>query len=281
MEKNLLSESFAKAGDILEYQIVVTNNGENTYRNILVTDNLTGMAETIDLLTPGNSRTFYTSYTVKEEDIERGYVENSAEADGEEILQPEEEPAPAGEDTVVSPVSRQVTLTVRYIGENGQMISDPFYRSYEYGDPYTVSSPMISGYVPDLQVVSGKITEDMVIDVHYVQESHTITIIYRDLDGQVIYETTTTTAVAGDEYRINAPAIPGYVSLQQVISGEMPSRDMQITLFYAKENETETETIPVVSSPAAQLPDGSVLIEDYGLPLGLGSIGLNQGICVE
>ena len=126
-----------------------------------------------------------------------------------------------------------------------------------------------------------KITEDMVIDVHYVQESHTITIIYRDLDGQVIYETTTTTAVAGDEYRINAPAIPGYVSLQQVITGEMPSRDMQITLFYAKENETETETIPVVSSPAAQLPDGSVLIEDYGIPLGLGSIGLNQGICVE
>ncbi len=71
-------------GEKIDYTITVTNDGNVTLTNVVVTDELTGLYETIGSLVPGESKEFETSYEVTEEDIENGYVENTADATGKD-----------------------------------------------------------------------------------------------------------------------------------------------------------------------------------------------------
>ena len=78
-------------GDTITYEIVVTNAGNLTLNNVVVTDKLTGDEWTIETLTPGASETMEASYVVTEEDIHNGSVINeaTATADGKEEEDPE------------------------------------------------------------------------------------------------------------------------------------------------------------------------------------------------
>ena len=55
--------SFGAVGDEINYTIIVTNTGNVALTNIAVTDPLTGLNQTIPTLNPGESQTFYTTYT--------------------------------------------------------------------------------------------------------------------------------------------------------------------------------------------------------------------------
>lgn len=87
VEKTADKTSGANAGDVINYTIKVTNNGNVTVSGIIVEDELTGAtgdnALTTNLsLAPGESREFTTSYTVTEDDVLAGSVENVATAKG-------------------------------------------------------------------------------------------------------------------------------------------------------------------------------------------------------
>jgi len=71
--------NFYEVGDTIEYTITVRNTGNSTLREILVTDDMTGLSETIDFLNPGASREFITTYVAQEEDI--GDLTNIATAE--------------------------------------------------------------------------------------------------------------------------------------------------------------------------------------------------------
>ncbi|MFC3879252.1 gliding motility-associated C-terminal domain-containing protein, partial [Algoriphagus namhaensis] len=62
-------EVVGEEGEVITYTIVVTNDGNLTLTNIVVTDPLTGLEEIIDELVPGASVEFETSYTVTIADI--------------------------------------------------------------------------------------------------------------------------------------------------------------------------------------------------------------------
>lgn len=71
------------AGDIINYSFEVTNTGNVTVTNISVTDPLaTVTGGTIASLAPGASSALTGTYTVTQADIDAGYFENSAVADG-------------------------------------------------------------------------------------------------------------------------------------------------------------------------------------------------------
>ncbi|MEP2129959.1 MAG: gliding motility-associated C-terminal domain-containing protein, partial [Algoriphagus sp.] len=74
--------TYAEAGDVIPYTIVVTNTGNETLTNVVVTDPLTGMVETIPTLEPGQSMTYSTSYTVTQADVANGSITNIASATG-------------------------------------------------------------------------------------------------------------------------------------------------------------------------------------------------------
>ncbi|WP_198669837.1 DUF7507 domain-containing protein [Cognataquiflexum aquatile] len=78
--KTATESTFAAVGDLLNYTIVVTNTGNVTLSNILVSDPLTGLNTSVPSLAPGSSESVLTSYTVTQADIDAGKVDNTASA---------------------------------------------------------------------------------------------------------------------------------------------------------------------------------------------------------
>jgi uncharacterized repeat protein (TIGR01451 family) len=76
----------AAIGDTLTYAFTVTNTGNTTLTNVMLTDPLPGMALTapaIPTLAPGDSASVWTgSYDLIQADIDNGFVENQATATG-------------------------------------------------------------------------------------------------------------------------------------------------------------------------------------------------------
>ena len=72
--------SYSSVGTVIHYTVVVSNTGNVTLTNIIVNDPLTGLNQTIASLAPGASRTFNPTYTITQNDINRGYLNNTARA---------------------------------------------------------------------------------------------------------------------------------------------------------------------------------------------------------
>ena len=89
-------------GETIEYRITVKNEGNVTYKNVVIEDDLTKATKTVAELGVGEETILETSYTVTEADILAGSVKNTATAKGDEIpdpKDPENPKAPEGEDT--------------------------------------------------------------------------------------------------------------------------------------------------------------------------------------
>ena len=69
-------------GEEIDYKITVTNDGNMTINNITLTDDLTGDEWTIESLTPGESKVFTATFTVREEEILAGNIINVADVVG-------------------------------------------------------------------------------------------------------------------------------------------------------------------------------------------------------
>ena len=77
------------AGDVLNYTVTVKNTGNVTLTNVVVTDPLTKLSQTIDSLAAGASQTFDASYTLTQSDLDTkgggdGDVDNTAKADSDQ-----------------------------------------------------------------------------------------------------------------------------------------------------------------------------------------------------
>jgi uncharacterized repeat protein (TIGR01451 family) len=273
VEKNVTSGDFYRAGNVILYEIVVMNTGNVPYSNVVVTDELTGLRVTIPTLGVGQSRTYNTSYTVTEEDMARGYVENVADAVGDE-LPDDRHTVPEAEDRVVTPVSQAVTLRVNYTNTDGTQAFDPFTRTYSYGNNYSVASPTREGYTANITTVAGTITRDTEVTVTYTRNSYNLTINYVSTATGTVMSAPYTAAVPyGETYNVATPAIGGYTRTLAAVTGTMPGRDVQVTVFYTP--------IPAPVRPTDPQPVGATIIEDYDTPLGLGAVSLNAGDSIE
>ncbi|MBR4394847.1 MAG: hypothetical protein IKT01_00415 [Eubacteriaceae bacterium] len=67
-------------GETITYEIIVTNDGNVTLTDVVVTDPETGETWTIDKLEPGEKVSFNTSHTVTADDVKKGTFTNTASA---------------------------------------------------------------------------------------------------------------------------------------------------------------------------------------------------------
>jgi uncharacterized repeat protein (TIGR01451 family) len=79
------------AGDALNFSFTVTNQGTVTLTNVVVTDAVTGLNQTLASLAPGGQAVFNSSYTLLQSDLDSngggdGRVENTATADTDQTL---------------------------------------------------------------------------------------------------------------------------------------------------------------------------------------------------
>ncbi|MDO5712941.1 MAG: S-layer homology domain-containing protein [Tissierellia bacterium] len=72
-----------KAGEVITYTFIVTNDGNVTVDNVVVTDPMEGLSK-IDLdktkLAPGETATATATYTIKQKDVDKGQITNIAKA---------------------------------------------------------------------------------------------------------------------------------------------------------------------------------------------------------
>jgi len=254
-------------GETVSYEIVVTNTGNVTYKNVVVTDELTGLSETIAELAVGVSQTFTTEYVVNEADALAGKVLNVATVTADPVNpdDPDNPIVPEDEDVEEVPVAQPCVLTVRY-WVNDTPAFDTFTKTYDYGATYNVVSPVMLGYTASLERVTGTITQDITVDVYYTPLSYNLTINYRYADGRVAAGSYVAVVEYGAEYNVASPTIGGYRASQRRVQGTMPSHDVEITVYYT-----------AIPAPVPEL----IVIDDYGTPLGLGNVSLNAGDCIE
>ena len=93
----------------------------------------------------------------------------------------------------------------------------------------------------------------------------TVTINYRDTEGNELRPTETRTYKTGDTYTVDAPAIEGYKAVSKPVSGVVGNRNVGYIVTYKTTDSDEETTI----------------IEDYGTPLGLGDVHINVGVSFE
>ncbi|WP_010204279.1 beta strand repeat-containing protein [Salinibacterium sp. PAMC 21357] len=87
--KSASATAGAKLGDAITYTITIVNTGNQTLTGVTLTDTLAGLSAPVitwpgvaQRLAPGQTATAQASYTVKQADVDRGNIQNTATADG-------------------------------------------------------------------------------------------------------------------------------------------------------------------------------------------------------
>lgn len=76
VEKVADIQEYDSAGDVITYTVTVTNTGETILYDVVISDPMTGMNETIAVMPVGAVQTFTTAYVVTEADMETQQLEN-------------------------------------------------------------------------------------------------------------------------------------------------------------------------------------------------------------
>ncbi len=200
-------ESFNQVGDVITYTIVVTNTGNVTLSNVIVTDVLfPNWSETIETFAPAAARSFELKYTVTQADVNKGHVVNVARVKGEgpngetpesetEIEVPGEFAPVANDDDAETDQGEPITITVITNDEEGSSPIVP--ESVRLIDPVTgesVTTVTIEGegtYVVD---ADGKVT--FTPEEGYIGNS-TINYTVKDENGLESNEATISIIVVG------------------------------------------------------------------------------------
>ena len=165
------------------------------------------------------------------------------------------------------------TVTIRYWADGAKAFPD-YNGTYNFGEEYDVTSPAKPGYTVDKALVAGIVYENTVIDVYYTPNTVKLSVFYQYLDGSTAADPHFETLHAGDRYSVVSPVIEGYTASIAVVEGTMPGQDLQVIVWYRPDTAEENEgRVP--------LGDGTTMITEYGVPLGLGDTNRNAGECYD
>lgn len=109
------------------------------------------------------------------------------------------------------------------------------YRNWP-GFYFNIASPVIEGYAPDTRRLTGVLKEDLEMTVYYHLQTYMLTVHYRLLDGRPAAPDYQSQETFGSEYRIRSPYVAGYRAVRDEVSGEMPGRDVELTVFFVSGN---------------------------------------------
>ncbi len=156
------------------------------------------------------------------------------------------------------------TLTIRYLMDGEEVFPAAVF-PHTAGDNYYAVSPQYPGYEADIEIVEGKISEDMVVYVHYIPKTYRLTVRYLLVDGTEAAPGCTADIHTGESYEVESPAADGFRALKPAVTGTNPGRDEQYTVIY----------VPEGGGPKL------ITIDDYETPTYLGTTYTQTGICVE
>lgn len=126
------------------------------------------------------------------------------------------------------------TLTVNYLYSEGVLAAAPVTQTIAAGETYSIQSPEIPGYTPDVPLVAGTMPDnDLVIDVYYSKVFYPLTIQYRYQDGTQAAGDVVQQYPAGFAYDIPSPQIAGHQPDKPTVAGTMPAEAVTEVVTYA------------------------------------------------
>ncbi|QOW24193.1 Ig-like domain-containing protein [Lysobacter sp. H23M47] len=139
-------------GDTIAYSFLVTNTGNVTITDLVVTDPLLAGAITcpVTTLAPGASTTCTADYTLTQADVDAGEVVNTATAGGKT---PGDDPIDSPPSTVTTPITPAASLSLVKTGSaNGNAVGETITYSFEVTntgnvtiDDLVVTDPLLAG----------------------------------------------------------------------------------------------------------------------------------------
>lgn len=186
------------------------------------------------------------------------YVQ-SWEVDGEAIewvIAPERAARPAGV-PVTMPESdvwvfghykpNDYTLTIHYYYEGtANPAATSHTETVTYGSAYSVTSPVVSGYLADSAVISGTMgASDTTINVYYTPTANQLNILYFKTlpDGSLEQFDSHNSTVATDiSYAVTSPTLTGYTveAGNETVSGTMTAEGVTVQVVYTPNRYTVT-----------------------------------------
>ena len=164
----------------------------------------------------------------------------------------------------VPPAPKENTLTVNYKYSNGTSAADPVTQSLAPGTEYSIPSPEIAGYTPDIPLVTGTMPEeDLTVTVTYAKAFYPLTVQYQYTDGSQAAESVSFQYPLGFVYDIPSPEIEGYQPDKPTIAGEMPGEALEEVVTYS--------AIPYTLTVQYLFTDGSQAAPDHQEQLTIGS----------
>lgn len=164
------------------------------------------------------------------------------------------EPTPEpGDDVIITDPFG--TLTIEFKGpEDDEDFVAPakVEKKYAIGAKYSYAVPTVDGYVPDKELVTGKMVKDGVkVTVTYEKEVEpekvNLTIQYVGPEGDTEFvapATYTQELESGEEYFVPSPAVEGYTPDKESVSGAAEDVDIEETVTYTK-NAAKKATLTV------------------------------------
>ena len=157
-------------------------------------------------------------------------------------------------DVVYTP--KDCTLTIKYQYADGSEAFPPYTGTVKYNGDYSVESPALLGYEPNIPVVSGVMNSDgREIVVTYLRGNPILTIDYLYPDGSQAAPSAKSAIKTGQSYTIMSPLVPGYTPDKPVISGVMRDEDIHVIVTYNK-----TKYLLTIKY---NYPNGSRIAPDY------------------
>ncbi|MEQ3676688.1 MAG: gliding motility-associated C-terminal domain-containing protein, partial [Dokdonia sp.] len=130
---DLNGDGFAQVGETITYAFTVTNTGNFTITNIVITDPLVAVDGGPIDLEPGevDSTTFTATYVLTQEDVDAGGVMNQATAtgqdpDGNDISDTSDDDSNFEDDTTITDLPSQISLSLEKSGEWVDLNGDGF-----------------------------------------------------------------------------------------------------------------------------------------------------------
>ena len=256
------------AGDTITYDFVVTNTGEQALSAITLQDDLLGTS-TISLvssLASGESFTYQGIYTLTQDDIDNGLVENTAEVSGTPPNLPDGSPAAAVTDTSDSGSDADGTPIT-----NPELVDGPDTDTDPTNDPTITDlsqEPSLeltkSASVPSDTNANGEIDENDEITFSFEVENtgnvtiDNISITDVALGSAVTLSSTTLlpgeTATATATYVITALDVTnGYAENTATVTGSDPQVN---TVTDISDTDTDSDGVTITDPETVDSPDG-------------------------
>ncbi len=151
---------------------------------------------------------------------------------------------PKGEAWVTgSYVPKDYTVTVHYVLEDGTKAAESHSETFAYGSDYSIVSPAVSGFVPDMPTVTGTVNGDMEITVTFAK-AEGVTIYYLYADGTTAADTVELSfGKIESGVTVPSPNIVGYTPDKPALSVTAADDAKTFTVTYAPNRYTLTFTV--------------------------------------